>query len=63
MILTGPCGETGREDWHERISKHEGIVVDYLPFPACEGTYRITAKAYHDGTLIGRASHYARIKP
>ncbi len=61
--LTGPCGPTGRSEGHFRLLENTGVVMGRLGFTACKGTYRVTAKAYHDGVLIGRMSRYLRVRP
>ena len=61
--LTGRCGPTGRLEGYGRVSKHVGKFVALPSFVPCLGTYRVVAKAYHDGILVGRDSQYVHVRP
>ncbi len=61
--LTNPCEPTYREEGHFRVDRGVGFGI-IIPFiQACRGTYRVTAKAYHDGQLVDRTSRYVHVKP
>jgi hypothetical protein len=60
--LTGPCDAAYRDEGHGRIAKGDGYGI-FAILRACEGTYRVTAKAYHDGVLVGRDSQYVHVRP
>jgi hypothetical protein len=59
----GPCGPVGGFEGHVRVSRHLGIFYATPNFQACEGTYRMTAKAYHDGRLLGRVNRWVHVLP
>jgi hypothetical protein len=50
-------------EFHFRLRKGDGIGEAVGERVDCSGVYRVTAKAYHDGKLIGRASRWVRVLP
>jgi hypothetical protein len=50
-------------DFHYRLHKGEGFGEGTGGQVDCPGVYRVTAKAYHDGELIGRSSRWVRVLP
>lgn len=51
------------EDGHFRLRKRNGYEDSVGEQVGCPGVYRVTAKAYHDGELIGRQSRWVRVLP
>jgi hypothetical protein len=51
------------DDYHYRLRKGDGGGEALGERVDCAGVYRVTAKAYHDGQLIGRASRWVRVLP
>ena len=41
----------------------QGPFLISIPFAACEGTYRVTAKVLRRGVRLDRDSHYLHVKP
>jgi hypothetical protein len=56
-------GQGHHEDYHYRLRKGEGIGEILGGQVVCAGDYRLTAKAYHDGAVIGRATHWVHVLP
>jgi hypothetical protein len=64
LRLAAPCpGQSVRVDERGRFLK--GLTEELFPGDrvACRGTYRVTAKAFHNGELLDRASQYAHVQP
>ena len=65
LRLTAPCpGQSVRAG--ERGRFLGGLTVEFAPptdRQACRGTYRVIAKAFHDGRLVDRARRYAHVRP
>jgi hypothetical protein len=62
-IARGPCGPLGRTEFHVRIPLGGATYIVSPKFPACQGTYRVTTKAFRRGVRLDRASHYFHVKP
>jgi hypothetical protein len=50
-------------DFHYRLHKGEGFGDIVFSTVDCAGVYRLTAKAYHDGVVIGRSTTWVRVLP
>ncbi len=63
FVFTGPCIDGFRDHHHARVSRDVKVTVLTPTFPACAGTYRVTAEAYHDGRLVDRMSRRIHVRP
>jgi hypothetical protein len=62
LHVPGHC-EGYHQDYHYRLTKGDGIGEMLGGQVVCPGDYRVTAKAYHDGAVIGRATHWVHVLP